>query len=299
MQKIDFGIAWEWEYDGDFIRLLEAECERQGLSVWVVHPKNFDAVHEKIERKEISLSAYLDRAGDVLERFARFAEGLRAQGAWVLNPFSHVERSRDKATMHLEFLTKGLQVPFTVILSPYDKDPELRFSELEKLGRPFIIKPACGGGGLGVVMGAENLLDVIEARKEYRADKYLLQKKIIPKCFGLRRAWFRSFYVCGKVISCWWNDETHLYDVLTDEEKELYHLVKLKNVTRSIAEVCELNFFSTEIAIDEEEKFVVVDYVNEPCDMRMKSVHRDGVPDEVVQEIVQALVEGVKKTVIS
>lgn len=36
-------------------------------------------------------------------------------------------------------------------------------------------------------------------------------------------------------------------------------------------------------------KFVVVDYVNDQCDMRLQSLHQDGVPDEIVHKIINNL----------
>jgi hypothetical protein len=56
-------------------------------------------------------------------------------------------------------------------------------------------------------------------------------------------------------------------------------------ITKKIAEVCRLDFFSTEIAVTESRRFVTVDYVNDICDMRLQSQHKDGVPDIVVKEI--------------
>jgi len=56
-----------------------------------------------------------------------------------------------------------------------------------------------------------------------------------------------------------------------------------------VAEISALEFFSSEVALTDDGTPVVVDYVNEVCDMRLKSRHRDGVPDGVVQRIVQAL----------
>jgi nicotinamidase-related amidase len=35
--------------------------------------------------------------------------------------------------------------------------------------------------------------------------------------------------------------------------------------------------------------FVVVDYVNEMCDMRLKSQHPDGVPDHIVESIAASV----------
>jgi hypothetical protein len=64
---------------------------------------------------------------------------------------------------------------------------------------------------------------------------------------------------------------------------------------RTIQEVCSLDFFSSEIALTEEARFVVVDYVNEVCDMRLQSKHRDGVPDDVVLRIQELIAEETKK----
>ena len=63
---------------------------------------------------------------------------------------------------------------------------------------------------------------------------------------------------------------------------------------RKIQKVCSLDFFSSEIALTEENTFVVVDYVNEVCDMRLQSKHVDGVPDEVVQRIQELIAKETK-----
>jgi len=125
--------------------------------------------------------------------------------------------------MDLEFLSRGLAVPYTIITSPYahKREVELSLTELAKLVRPFIIKPAnTTGGGIGVVLGAESLNDAIETRQHHKNDKYLLQEKVDPTSFGEKRACFRVFYAFGSTIPCWWDDQTHIYDQLTPEEEE-------------------------------------------------------------------------------
>jgi hypothetical protein len=209
-----------------------------------------------------------------------------------------VEHAKDKATMHLEFITKGLQVPYTIIVSPYNKkrEIELSLSELARLGRPFIIKPAnTTGGGTGVVLGAESLKDVIETRQHHKNDKYLLQETVKPKFLDPNKAWFRVLYGFGEIIPCWWDDITHEYRRITHEEETRYGIAVLRDVMRTIQEVCSLDFFSSEIALTEEARFVVVDYVNEVCDMRLQSKHRDGVPDDVVLRIQELIAEETKK----
>ena len=67
-----------------------------------------------------------------------------------------------------------------------------------------------------------------------------------------------------------------------NSEIEKFGLKKLYQLTRSIHKITDLDFFSTEIALTNKNKFVVIDYVNDQCDMRLKSLHEDGVPDEIV-----------------
>jgi hypothetical protein len=117
----------------------------------------------------------------------------------------------------------------------------------------------------------------------------LIQEKIYPKILDGKRAWFRCYWAFGKPISVWWDDETHVYDVLHSSEIEKFGLKKLNQLTRSIHKITGLDFFSTEIALTNKNIFVVIDYVNDQCDMRLKSLHKDGVPDEIVTEIINNL----------
>ena len=87
-----------------------------------------------------------------------------------------------------------------------------------------------------------------------------------------------------------------MYSRLTPEEESIFHLDPLVSITRLIAALIELDLFSTEIALTEEGKFIVVDYVNDPLDLRLQSETIDGVPDEIVSEIASILIEWVSRT---
>ena len=76
----------------------------------------------------------------------------------------------------------------------------------------------------------------------------------------------------------------------TSEDEAIFALSPLRTITEAIHDVCGLDFFSTEIVYTPKDRFVVVDYVNEICDMRPQSRHRDGVPDSIVQEVAERLV---------
>lgn len=290
--RVDLAIAWDWEFDSDFVRILEASAQAMGLRTYSISHHNCEETLREVQLGRLHIAVVLDRTADTDDRFAALGRALTRRGVKHLNPPEAVRHASDKATMHLEFITAGLNVPYTIIISPYNKkrEVELSLSELAHLGRPFIIKPAnTTGGGIGVILGAETLKDVIETRQHHKNDKYLLQEEILPAMLDGRKGWFRVFGVCGMILSCWWDPESHVYAQVTASEQQRWQLVMLNRVTRTIVSVCGLDFFSTEIAIPSSGKPIVVDYVNEVCDMRLQSLHPDGVPDVIVAAVARQL----------
>jgi len=292
MHQIDLAIAYTWEYDEEFVNAIIKIFNEKNLSTLTITYDNVDEIMQKVSQKELIAKFYLDRASDVAEEFEPLAKLMQENKAYIINQYSNVQFAIDKATMHLEFITHGINTPYTIIISPYKekKDIELSLEQLAKLGRPFIIKPAnTTGGGIGVVMGAETLADVLKARQHLEDDKYLLQEKIEPVEIDGKRFWFRSFYAFGEIIHCWWNDLTHIYSEITDEDFRKYNLDEMGDIVSKIHRITNLDFFSTEIALTKEQKFIVIDYVNDQCDMRFQSNHFDGVPDKVVYRIIEAM----------
>jgi len=124
---------------------------------------------------------------------------------------------------------------------------------------------------------------------------YLSQEKIIPLNLKNRPAWFKVFYCLGEVIPSWWNPVTHMYDILTPAEIDKFKLSDLLPLMKQIAYSVRLDFFTSEIVLNEKHSFYVVDYVNDQPDMRKKSKFDKGVPDEVVEKIVEDIVLFVKQ----
>jgi hypothetical protein len=266
----------------------------RGIRMTALGAEEAPAAAAALRKGDLSVGTFLDRAAPDEEPFAALSAAMAKSGARFLNQPDEVRRAADKATMHLEFLSHGIAVPFTIIISPYNRERqvELSLEQLASLGRPFIIKPAnTTGGGIGVITGAETLKDVIDSRKHHRDDKYLLQEKVVPAELSGRRAWFRVFFVCGEIFPCWWDDITHLYAEVTAGESAGFSLSPLVSIGRAISTVCRLDFFSTEIAMTPAGQFVTVDYVNEICDMRLQSRHPDGVPDRLARAISGLLAE--------
>ncbi len=293
----DLAVAWDWAYDREFIQILECQLHSHRLLFYSISHHNADETLKSLKKGDLQFGAFLDRASDSDERFLPLSRFLRQTVQLSMNPPETIRLAADKATMHLEFLASGINVPFTIIISPYNKKSEIELSltDLAHLGRPFIIKPAnTTGGGTGVIVGAETLKDVIDSRQHHKNDKYLLQQKINPFILDGRKGWYRVLCIFGQPFPCWWDDETHVYTMMTRADVMHYGLRPLITITRKIHEICGLDFFSTEIAATPERKFVAVDYVNETCDMRLQSLHPDGVPDVLVQEISRRIARHLK-----
>jgi len=117
----------------------------------------------------------------------------------------------------------------------------------------------------------------------------MVQEKIYPKTIEGKRAWFRVFWAFGKVIPTFWDDYTHVYNLVTARHIKKHHLLSLFRITRRLSRLNKLDYFSTEIALTKNHRFIVIDYVNDQCDMRLKSNHPDGVPDVVVAEFIKSM----------
>ena len=297
IEHYDLAIAWSWQYDTYFIFRIEKILQNCGLKTYRIEHHNVTESLSLIRKGYLRFSYFFDRASDTEEEFLPIVHYFEKSKTRIFNSGKFTEISNDKATMHLEFITAGMNVPYTIIISPYNSDSEIELSlkDLALLGRPFIIKPANNtGGGVGVVTGAESLLDILETRQHLKDDKYLIQEKVFPKIFDNKRAWFRCFFAFGKTFLCWWDDETHRYQVVSKEEENNYKLYRLRRVMSIIRKVCKLDFFSSEIAITSNDKLVVIDYVNDICDMRPQSSAYDGVPDVMIEAVINRMAYFIK-----
>jgi hypothetical protein len=209
---------------------------------------------------------------------------------FCINPQELTVWSQDKATMHLEFVSRKLDTPYTILLSSFNDQPSLPWLDLAPLGGRFAIKPASLGGGEGVVLEATSQEQVSSVRQQYPHEKYLLQAQVTPCTLENRPGWFRVLICSGGVFPCWWDPHTHVYARVIADERFRFGLRALYEMARRISQVCQLDLFSTEIALNSDGRFLAVDYVNDPVDLRLQSKAADGVPDAWVENIAGRLV---------
>ncbi|MGA1791611.1 MAG: ATP-grasp domain-containing protein [bacterium] len=282
------------------MHIVNKACLQNNIQSYIIHKNNLEETKNKLHSEAIKFNTFLDRASDEDHDFTPFIESVKEKcnDCWFLNDSDHGTKISDKSIMHFELAHAGINVPLTIILPSLQEKPEIDLSAIERLGTPFIIKPAkTSGGGIGVIKNAKTEKDVEQARKSNPTFSYLLQEHITPTSLNEKRAWFRGYYVLGEILLCWWDDQTHLYNTLSKEDEDRFHLHELRTITQKIGMISRLDFFSTEIALDRAGRFIVIDYINDICDMRLKSRHYDGVPDDIVHEIAGLIVRGVKNKI--
>lgn len=289
----DLCLPWYWEYDDAFAGMVERACQEQGLTLWQITPETLLESITALYKGENTFNTLLDRSqGD--DRFAPIIRWAKEYGKRRINPSEISAWSEDKATMHLELISAGIHTPHTILLAPFIEQPVPPPLDLTPLGKQFVIKPSHGGGGEGVIMGVSSLDQVLRARMEFPEQKYLLQATITPRTIHGQPAWFRVFFAGGETYPCWWHPLTHVFSTVTPQDETKHGMDKLHDITQRIASICKLDWFSTEIALTLEE-FVVVDYVNDGIDTRVKSKAVDGVPDEVMRHVAKQLVKIAKE----
>lgn len=286
----DLAIAWNWEYDQLFIAMIRETCARRNLSVAEITPENLAEILNQARRGEWACRAFFDRASDWDEAFDALVDWAREVGIFRLNPTERARAAWDKAAMHQRFVAAGLPTPSTWILSAWEAQPEISWPE--GIQGPLIAKPAFGGGGEGVQPVAD-ATELAALRAAFPDQPFLLQRPVHPRRLGERPAWFRVLYAVDTVFPCWWDPTTHRYAPVTAEEREAFGLHALWTLGRRIADLCGLHLFSSEIAQDEDGRFLCIDYVNDPIDTRPQSLAPEGVPNAVLRAIADRIAEAV------
>ncbi len=284
-------LAYDWPYDEPFIALLAARLESQGARLITVSPHNLDAALGRARRGELQASVYLDRASDTSPEFAPLDEWAEQHIRVHINPGDHRRRVWYKTNLHWAFIAAGIHTPYTIAIPSLHRQPDLTPPhDLAALGRPFSIKPDLGGGGWGVITTAQGWDDVASARRHMPGEDLILQEFVEPDQLGGRRAWFRVLYACGEIFPCWWDDRTRLFGPpVSDEERRRLGLDPLWQIAASAARIAGIGLFSTEIALVADGRFVVVDYVNDPVDLRFLPYAREGMPAEVALAVADAI----------
>ncbi len=287
----DLWILWEWPFDAPFVEAVASSARAAGLSMTSIGPQEARTALDRIRSMSRAPAVVLDRASDVLPEAADIAILARRRGAVVLNDPDRVPAAVDKVRMHLALMSVGVEVPWTVVAPALEDAPGWPRDQLPRIGAPFVIKPAHGAGGEGVVLDATREDDVDRARAERPAEAHLLQEFIRTAEFGGRPAYFRALYCLGEVHPCFWDPVTRHYALPRPDDLAASCFEGIAALAEAVARVAGMALFSTEIAQSPDGRLVAVDYVNDMCDLRLASQHPDGIPDAVVRDVARRIVQ--------
>lgn len=269
-------------------------CGQMGLSFFFVDDVWIEEFLGKLEAKEVSVRVLLDMtANQVIAKdpYTRLARAAKAKGAHVIDDPDITIHAAHKARFHQRLLEHGIPVPETVVVER-DKVDKFRITDdiRKRLGVPFVVKPAWGDSGVGVIIDGQSEEDLRRSMSECpNSDSFLIQKRVTMKQLGQHKGWFRMYYVCGTVIACWWNPISHEYHLVRPSQVKEYKLNPLRRIIRGIAKISQMRKFSAELCLTEDGEFYAVDYVNADPDMNPRSFYPNGVPDEVVRHIAWLL----------
>jgi hypothetical protein len=297
MRTYDFVMTHKLDADDYFIHRVQQRCAERGWNFFLVEPLWVDAFYEKLQQGRIDVRVLLNmhsehhQPTEVYHRLVRLAFERKAR---VIDPPEVALAAFDKSRLHPRLEMAGFALPFTVIVSAAEISSFKLTPEVQaRLGKPFVIKPSLGYGKGGVILDAEGETDLQRSHAKWPDPAYLVQERIVPRRLNGAPGYFRVFYAFGSVWFCWWNCYTDRYSVLRPEEIEQYGLHPLREIVCRLADLTQMHFFSSEIALRESGEFVLIDYVNDQCHMLTQTANPHmGVPDEVVGGIARRLVEG-------
>ena len=119
----DLALTYDWEYDADFIRLIEAAARDRGLATMTVTPADIGPFLEAFRGGRVDFRVLVDRAAGASPAFVGLQAEAAERGREVVDRLEKLRWASDKATMHLEFLSAGIQTPYTVILPSHASEP--------------------------------------------------------------------------------------------------------------------------------------------------------------------------------
>lgn len=292
---IDLVLAWNWKYDRSFIRIVDRVCQKWGMTFLAVSTENLATTLDWFTRTPFSTQVFLDRASESDDRFLPLTAWAQKRSTCYINARKHAVHASDKAAVHYDLIKAGLHTPYTIVIPPFDDGMDISGIDLTRLGVPFVAKPSHGGGNEGVIPRVWSFDQIQQARRQFPEDAFLLQALIQPAWIDSRKAWFRCIYCCGEVFVNWWDTETHVYTPVKSESDTGGVFTGLSTQMRIMADTLHMDLFSSEIACTDDGKYIVVDYVNDPIDLRLQSETADGVPDEIVGRIAELIVTRTKR----
>jgi glutathione synthase/RimK-type ligase-like ATP-grasp enzyme len=293
METFDLGIAWDNESDNKFVNDLNDRALKEGVKPYLIHAYNFFSTLKDITDSKLSFRCFFNRYSNESSIFSGLADFLKQKDINFINHPNNIKNSIDKSKIHFMFISHGLPIPKTVFLRPQEERQVLE-AKIQHVSVPCVFKSAFGSCSEGAALTINSLDDALRLMGQDEDKSYFAQERVSPINLENKPAWFKVLYCFGEIIACRWHPMDKEYDALTLRQIYRLGLHEVWPIAKKIRQACKLDFFSTDIAMKEKGKFVIVDYVNDRPDMRRKSKFKDALPDEIVDKVINSIVSFVK-----
>jgi hypothetical protein len=305
MRVYDLVMTHKLDADDFFIHCIQRLCAEAKLNFFLIEPLWVDSFFDLLKQGKVWPRVLLNMHSEhhqPEEIYHRLVKLAAERNCMVIDPPERALAAFDKSRLHPRLVEAGIPVPFTVVVpappAPGSNGWQLTEAERAGLGAPFVIKPGMGYGRRGLVLDAASERDLARSAGAWPDERYLLQRRIVPRQHNGAPLYWRVYFVFGTVWLSWWNCYTDNYRLVTAEEREKLGLSSLEDLIRRIAALTGMTFFSSEIAQTETGEFVVIDYVNDQCHLLSQSAHPQiGVPDELVAAIARRIVEAARDAI--
>jgi len=271
-------------------------CGQLDLSFFLVNPVWVEDFLKKLRSGEIGVEVLIDMAADLYapgDPYLLLAKEVKERGGYVIDDPDIGAVMAHKGRFHQILVDSRIPVPETIVIQRSELHC-FRLTDTHKahVGVPFVVKPGWGGGGQGVNLEGFSEKDLQEsAEKCPNSDSFLIQRRLKPKRLESHLGWFRVFNVLGEIIPCWWEPPANQYQLVTPLQRRIYKLASLTRIVKDIARVSKMKFFSAEVCLTDDDRFLAVDYLNTDPDMSPKSFYPTGVPDQVIRHIAWLLID--------
>jgi hypothetical protein len=299
MQRVyDLAMTHKLDSDGFFIHRVQEHCAAAGLDFFLIEPLWAEAFLAALERGDVRTRVLLNMHSehhDPQDLFHRLVLEAHRAGAQVIDPPELAQAAFDKGRLHPRLIEAGIPTPHTIVVERAQAgELQLSAGDRELLGTPFVVKPGMGYGRKGLVLDAVDASDLARSVTLFPDARYLLQHKAVPATHtDGEPLYFRAFYVFGAVSITWWNCFTDRYRLATREEIDRLELSRLEDVSRRLAALTGMRFFSSEMLFEDSGELLVIDYINDQCHMLCQSADpQRGVPDALVADVARQLFEG-------
>ncbi|MFW6078755.1 MAG: ATP-grasp domain-containing protein [Gemmatimonadota bacterium] len=309
---VDLALGQRGSEADAFERWLAEACRLRGLSYRRIDGDIVPGALDAICRGRLRVRMLLDLTacwGRDDDPYVRLCHVVKDSGGAVIDDPDTAAVADHKVITHHALERAGLPVPPTVMFRRWADDRELTEDERRRLGERVVIKPARGWGGKGVVLAAGPDRRMLSGARDYdRSDDFLVQRHVpharLRDDAGVdRAAWWRVYHLFGEIIPCWWGPDDGRYRHVSLRELWMHGLLPLVRLTAEIARITRMDFFSTEICLADEpadtaspfrigdRRLYVIDYVNDQCDLKVRSRHPSSPPDHLVRHLADRFAE--------